>query len=417
MKNNKKENIFFTFCFLLLVCTHLTFELNLGDDIYFNQIDFSNIIEWLGIRYNTWSSRLFIEFILVLLLKLPHIIWCLLNSFMIILITYCISYLFTKNTFKDKILSFLLVCLYPLSKVSGTGWYATTLNYLWPLAIGLFALIPIKNALIEKKESKSMQILYSLALIFACNQEQMCALILGFYLVFIIYLYKEKKLNKYIIFQFLLSLSSIIFILTCPGNDVRFSNEITSWYPEYENFNLIKKATVGLLSTMSKVVISLETPLLLLLIIIPYLLRKDKSLIKLNSYIPIFLTVILKNFDKFLLKLKIYEQKIVIFDSSMIPIILMSIVFIISVTMSLYFIFKKTKSNLKYLIPLIFVAGLLSRLILSFSPTVYASGIRTYIFYDFSIIIVLFSIIRSFIKKENYDFILLLLAFLNILYK
>lgn len=417
MKNNKKENIFFAFCFLLLVCTHLTFEFNLGDDIYFSQVDFSNIFEWLGSRYNTWSSRLFIEFILVLLLKLPHIIWCLLNSFMIILVAHCISYLFTKNTFKDKLLSFLLVCLYPLSKVSGTGWYATTLNYLWPLAIGLFALIPIKNALIGKTESKTMRALYSLALIFACNQEQMCALIVGFYLVFIIYLYKEKKFKKYIGFQFLLSVFSIIFILTCPGNDARFLNEISSWYPEYSNFGLIEKVIVGLLSTISKIVLSLETPLILLLIVIPYLLRKNTLLIKLNSYIPIFFIIFLRNFDNFLSQLKIYEQKIINFDSSMIPIILISVVFIISIMISLYFIFAKIKNDSKYLIPLIFVTGLLSRFILSFSPTVYASGDRTYIFYDFSIIIVLFSIIRSFIKKENYDFTLLLLAFLNILYR
>jgi len=58
MKNNKKENIFFTFCFLLLVCTHLTFELNLGDDIYFNQIDFSNIIQT---EHNDYSEQTLTE--------------------------------------------------------------------------------------------------------------------------------------------------------------------------------------------------------------------------------------------------------------------------------------------------------------------------------------------------------------------
>lgn len=414
MKNNTKEKIFYAVSILLLVIVHTTFKLNTNDDIYFGQIQLQNLSEWLTMRYNEWSSRLFIEVVLVLMLKLPSFIWCLLNSCMLILISYCISYLFTKNNFKDKILSLFLVCLYPLYKMNGAGWYATTLNYLWPLALGLFSLLPIKNAMLDRKDCKFMQVLYSLSLLFACNQEQMCALVLGFYIVFTLYLCKQKRLNNHIIFQCFMASLSIIFILTSPGNDARSLSETLTWYPEFENFNLIEKLIVGFLSTISKIILSLEIPFILLLILLPYLLRKRNFLVQLNSYIPIFIVFIFRMSDMFLSKLKIYEQKIIGFDSSMILVILPCFLLVISIIISLYFIFSKTGKDIRYLIPLVFIAGLFSRMIMSFSPTVYASGDRTYIFYDFSIIMILVSIISSFIKKERYVIGLLLIMILVI---
>lgn len=418
----KKEMTFYGISLLVLVCFHLLIQNFYADDIFFEKIELINIFDWLVSRYYTWSSRIFIEFILVLMLKMPYIIWCIINSLMMILISYCISYLFTKNTFKNKFLALLFVCLYPFYKMSGAGWYATTLNYLWPMSLGLFSFIPIKNALLKKNNNKLMCVFYSLSIIFACNHEQMCTLILAFYLLFILFLYKQQKLNKYILFQFLLAFLSIIYILTCPGNDARLSSEILSWYPEFENFSIIQKCIVGFLSTISRIILRLEVPFVLLLIGNIYLLSHDKLLLKLNSYIPIFLIVIFRTFDFFLTRLNIYETKIISFDSSMILIIMLSSILIISILISLYFIFYKLKGNLKFFVPLIFISGLLSRLILTFSPTVYASGDRTFIFFDFSIIIILILIANNFIKKDMTFllsiilFILVLLQMLNTVY-
>ena len=67
------------------------------------------------------------------------------------------------------------------------GWYATTLNYVWPLALGLYGLSYIIQIISNEKISIAQQISYVVASLYAINQEQMCALFVGFYALFMIY--------------------------------------------------------------------------------------------------------------------------------------------------------------------------------------------------------------------------------------
>ena len=341
------------------------------------------------------------------MLKLPPFVWRFLNSCIIVLISYCISYLFTKNTFKNKILSLLLIGLYPIYKMSGAGWYATTLNYLWPFGLGIFSLIPIKNATINKNDNNIMKVLYLFSLLFACNQEQMCAIVFGFYLVFTFYLYKKSKLNFIIVLQFIMSILSMIFILTCPGNDIRLISETATWYPEVVNFNIIQKMIIGLLSTISNIVVNLDISLLLLVMLIPCFLKSEKKLIKIISCFPFLMLFIFRFY--YLSELVIYNQKITSFNLDMILIIILSLMFILLIIISLYFVFRK--NNLKYIVPLIFMAGFMSRIIMCLSPTVYASGDRTYIFFEFSFIIILNILLSKFIKRNNYILFLIFILF------
>ena len=66
----KRKNIVFEICLVLVFCTiHLLIVPDFGDDIKFVKImeryDY-NIFQVLYHRYNTWSSRIFIEFLILL---------------------------------------------------------------------------------------------------------------------------------------------------------------------------------------------------------------------------------------------------------------------------------------------------------------------------------------------------------------
>ena len=52
------------------------------------------------------------------------------------------------------------------------GWYATTLNYVWPLALGLYGLSYIIQIISNEKISIAQQISYVVASLYAINQEQ-----------------------------------------------------------------------------------------------------------------------------------------------------------------------------------------------------------------------------------------------------
>ena len=97
------------------------------------------------------------------------------------------------------------------------GWAATTINYMWPLATCLFAIIPIKKIYDNEKIRIWEYPLYTIALLFAGNQEQTSAILVCVYLIFtIIVTVRSKKINPYMLFQTILAIASIVFILTCP---------------------------------------------------------------------------------------------------------------------------------------------------------------------------------------------------------
>ena len=427
---NKYFPFLILFITMFIVC--LTLKINWGDDVWFKEKAGEDLLNYISSRYNTWTSRILIESVMLILLQLPKFIWCLLTSFMITLLSYCISYMFTKNQYKMNWLIILIVCIYPLNEMNSAGWYATSLNYLYPLALGLFAMLPIKNAILNKKEKIYMYPLYILSLIYACNQEQMAAIIFCFYLIFGIYLFINKKLNKFILIQFVLSILSMIFILTCPGNAERSLLEINTWYPEYMNFGTISKIYLGVVSTILTSIFNLKMSLLVLSILIPIVIFKKckNSIMKIISFVPLMLICINNIFYDFVSKIypginniindmKIFTIGVKNIEFNLVSLmsLLVSILFISTLLISVYFIFKKQEK--KYVALLVILAGLFSRFIIGFSSTIYASGMRTFLFLDISVIILIIMILDEFkiFKFKNINYLYgfcLLLALLQI---
>lgn len=416
---------FITMFIILLVC-HLTFKLNFGDDVFFRNVNYREIFSWLSSRYNNWSSRIFIEFTLVSMLKLPSFVWCILNSLIIVLIVYSISRIFS---IKNKWIIILSVMVYPLYEMKSAGWYATTINYIWPLSFGLFSLIPIKNIFENKKEKWYMYILYTISLIFACNHEQMCAIVFAFYLIFSIYYFikNNKKASPYLVIQLLFALISLIFIFTCPGNAARKVSETNNWYPAFESFGMLGKTYLGFVSTFVKSVYSVNLPLLVLSILIPIFTFKKtkKEFIRLISLVPILIFLLISIFPTILNSIfphisSFVQNSRVYGDSpNSVSIGLQSlsalgicVIFYISI---LFSIFKLFDGKEKWLYCLIVLAGLSSRIIMGFSPTLYASDMRTFIFYDFSIIIVIIAILEKYFRNINKKYFYTILTCLSII--
>lgn len=427
LKSKKKRWIIILIIFILVFFMHFFLNLNYGDDLYFSTISLNELINWLMKRYCEWSSRIFIEATLVITLKLPNIIWMLINTSMIFLLGFSISYLFTKNTFKEKLICLLSVFLLPIYLLNEAGWYATSINYLWPCALGVFSLIPIKNAIKNSNEKKWMYPIYTFALLFACNHELMCLIVLSFYLLSIIYLWKNRKINKFLLFQLFLSIMSIVFIFICPDNSLRVVTETATRYPEFANFNIIHKFVLGILSTISITLLDIKLPFLILSILIPIALTREKNIfIKLISYIPMTAIIIFNIFpsifpttSRIYNALAVYANKVdfINMKSPMLYILLFgSTILIISIVISLYYIFFKENNLKKYLLPTIFLAGLFSRLVMGFSSTLYASGQRTFLFYNVSIIICIIIILMK-IKNEKNDYNLIITGIIIALFQ
>ncbi len=410
MKSTIKEKFLrilpFLTLFFVWFIIHMHLPTNTGDDIYFSNINISGngLITHLKIRYNTWSSRLVIEFLVVVMFKLPKFIWAILDSLIIVLLVHSLTYLFTNNSTKYRWIFSALFFIYPFENLSTAGWLTTTLFCLWPLAFGMYCFIPIKNILIDKKENIFKYILYSLSLIYACNQEQMCALVLGFYLVFFIYIWKTKKFNPYLFVQLMLSFAIIIFTLTCPGNTSRTTSETNYWLPDYAKYTLFDKIFNGIVTAFCFYFNFPTLILCTLLAITPFILKKQ-WLCKLVSIIPFIiysiLFVIKSQWFDFFAKINTMINQSYQLEKGLFAILLLlgAIVFFATMVASIYM--NLEDKNDKYLFSLILMAGVASRIIMGFSPTVFASFTRPYIFMFFAMIIIIYKLIQIIIDKYN----------------
>lgn len=429
MVNKIIKNKYFPFIvmFVILLLLHMTFIIGWGDDLDYKNMDFCfNLFKT---RYLTWSSRTFIEIVLVILLKVPPVVWYIADSFMFVLAAYSISKLFS---IKHKWIAIFVVLTFPMYILNSAGWYATTLNYLFPSSLGLFSLIPIKNAIYGIKESKIMYLLYSVSLLFACNHEQMCAILFCFYFVFSIYYFVENhKISPYLTFQFALVILSLIFILTCPGNTQRELIEATRYCPEFVNYNIFDKSILGVIATFATDVFNINILYFCFIILIPiciFNLTKNEikrfvslipaSIVISLTFFPNIIGTIFPKLSTFISDLKTYcnqsNEFMFFINFETISFFMLCVLFYLSILFSIYNLFDGKK---KWLYSLIFATGLASRFILGFSPTLYASGPRTFTFYYFGIVIITILIIEKYFNeiKPIYCYsIFATCAFLNI---
>ena len=116
-----------------------------GDALVFAKMD-GNIFEELAGRYDHTTSRVILEFILIMILTHFPMLWNLINIGMIMLLDYSLNKILNENNHMFiRCVIAIFILLYTYLDMASAGWSATTVNYLWTLSLGVFALIPIVN--------------------------------------------------------------------------------------------------------------------------------------------------------------------------------------------------------------------------------------------------------------------------------
>lgn len=366
-------------------------------------------------RYFNWSSRVIIEFILCLTLKTSKYLWILLEALMVTIVGYSISKIFVKDNKKaNNSILISMILIYPYTIMHQAGWAATTINYMWPLAMCLFALIPIKKIWYNEKIKFFEYPFYTAALLFAGNHEQASSILVCFYILFtIIMIIRDKKVKPYMIIQSILVLSSIIFILTCPGNYIRQEEEMRRFI-DFGMLTFLDKFVLGFTSTFGQIIANqniVYTLLTSLLAIYVFSNYKEK-LYRVISLVPVVSMLVFGHLSSITFEmfpnLEIFYELLTTKDVLLtvancnkiyyiFPIIFTFANFI-CIGMSLLLLTKKYKNNIVFLI---YLAGLASRVIMGFSPTVFVSKTRTMIFFDFAMIIMSFLIWQQLNNKKT----------------
>ena len=226
-KSDKFPLIVFT---IILALIHVLMQKH-GDDITFSSMcNNTNFLNCIILRYQEWTSRIIIEGILIIFANyLPMFIWKIASIGMCYLLVYSISELFIEKN-KRNLNTILCICLLTIiTLLRETGWMATINNYLWVAATGLYAIIPLKKIIKQEKISKIQNILYILAIIYACNQEQMAGILFIVYTCVLAYLIKHKNTKPITIILYGIIILSLILVITCPGNTSRNIQQEQRW--------------------------------------------------------------------------------------------------------------------------------------------------------------------------------------------
>ena len=421
MKNRFGKYQTYIILFVLVFLWFLFMGQPSGDDVWFVDAGSSmSLKEFVIFRYNKWTTRLVIEAIMIVLLKLPNVVWITLTALMVVLLYYGVQYLLqVKNsceTYISMIFIIIFVCFSPFSEA---GWYATTINYLWPVATFFYGVTLFKDVIDNKKIGMKKTVFCVVAIFFSSNQEQISALLFGYFILSLIaYIWKYKRFPRELAACGVVICAMLIFHMTGPGNANRTLSEINTWYPDYVGFNVVDKLILGIVSTISGIVCGGNIIILicsLAITIMVVIKGKCNFMGKIVSCIPPLMVVIGQAFcednisgpiNEICCSVKMFSCTVVQSDlyseDASITLIIGTIYFLIYMY-SLWIIFSK-----KAFFPFVVLASMLcSRIMMGFSPTVFASGERTFVFMYIGMLFLtlksIFQIVCSndFIKNRN----------------
>ena len=276
---------------------HLTFVGFTNDDSYFVQLrqDWPSLTELLLFRYRTDSSRVLSEAILFTLIRMPFIVWQILDTLICILIAHSASVILVNDKYdKKNYLIFGLFACYPYMHMGSAGWICTSLNYIWPLAAFLYALSCNMRRYRGEKVSGGAIRCGLIALVFAANCEQSATVVIMSFALVLWFMIKEKKSKWFEITALCIGIFGLIFALSAPGNEERTAMEAANWMPEFFDLSIFEKARLCSVFVFEHFVAIPDVIFFLfsLLLLFAGIKKENKLWVRIVSFVPLVTDVI-----------------------------------------------------------------------------------------------------------------------------
>lgn len=433
----RKHKKLFILCLIFFALLYYNLSINLtgfGDDSFLfldpltKRFD-SNVFAFLSARYHEWSSRVVIEFFTLFFVQ-HTFLWKIANTLVMFFCCLIPPYFFKAKedlSYLDFLWSSAFFLAIPVSLFSETGWIATTTNYLWAYCAALVVLLPFFILIRKTKTPLSLYLLSILFVFYAANQEQLAVpLFVGLICFAIFFIYTKKKYAALAtIPPLFITGINLLFTMLSPGNSLRFSKEVAERFPDFLELSFFKKIELGFSSTFRTLVIEKNMLFLFLLVILfSILCYKTQSLsllfvsgfplamVLFLNYLPILqnadgLTKLAESFNQYGTSIQLMHLKTWYPD-----LLLLLIAFCI--LCSLYFLFAHRR--LSYMPILFFLAAIGTRMILGFSPTIWASGSRTFLFtYALFSWIMLYALAQQDIASRKYKLLLIFIGSASLL--
>lgn len=357
----------------------------LDDHIIFEKSKELSFVGFLQARYLTWSSRLLLEAVFIGISYLPFVVWQILDTAAFGVIYYGISKVL-KLEGDSHIVAGMAIGSYVFLQMASAGWKITSISYIWTFATAGVCFLLLQRSLEGRKQGGGRAALYVLCMLFTCNYEIMAGVMLLIYVALLVWYRREKVPKGYLYVGIGLQLLSILFILTAPGNRVRTAMGENG---DYMQLGLLGKLRIGMVSTFEHFVSIPNVLYGVLCLLVAMLVWKSrkKVLTRLTACLPLIIDVILTCY--YLVKdILLGGKRNYVFDEpAMLPVSsgewqrqgLLAVLFLVSAAALLYSLWQILGRQGFPLALLILAAGFASRMAMSFTPSVYESGTRTFV--------------------------------------
>ncbi len=410
MKTYKENYLYIVLGMMFLLMFFMVRE-PFGDDLYYQDRgvhDLNSLGAFLTMRYESWSSRMISETVIVLMLGMGMTAWRIFSAANCMAVVLSMKYLIgIGNSWWQNATLCMLAAAFPISYYASAGWVTTTSVYLFSAVVGLVALFPIRKWLDGKKMAWWEVIIYIFSAVAACNLEQVSAVLLGIYLcACACEMFFRHKIQWMQVIMVFICVISMIFIFTCPGNAFRKIVETEQWLPQFANWTLIKKCLCGVLHAVDYFFINKSINLIALIlyfVMAALTMRQVKSAWKRalcaagGVWLCASIGIILLQKAHIIGEEAVFRwggsgQNMLLSGGDIFRAVSALLLWLL-LAVDLYWLLGKSKDFFTALI--ILCAGFGSVAIVCFSPTIYVSGSRIFIFCYYAVYLLI-----SFLLKK-----------------
>lgn len=401
---------------------HLRIRPMAGDDVFFSQATSElGLWNYLIVRYETWTSRFVIEFLLVEIIKYP-LLWRLIDLALFISFPVLLSKIFGGGKWMNWCAA-AAILLYPFHDMGTAGWITTTVNYFWPVWGMFFVGVLLKKMMIHKKIGIMEGIAGVLVCLIASSHEQVAVILFVVFVLYGIYMvigkHRKESLMQdsagsdladrkvirgnrfYLAGMVLVNVATLISILLCPGNAGRNAVSIAD-LPIFETYGFGDKLYLGLLSIERVFIANCDAVFLtvtLVLAMLVYVKTDDykKTLISELPVLILFGQTALRTAYPGLSGLFVMPEQITEWSwgalSTWLPMVYLAVT-VAAMLYALWIILGE--QPIEYIYALLMLGcGFGAGMILGFMATIYVSGERVYItLYFILLFVTMFCIYR-----------------------
>ncbi len=390
-----EEYRFYIILYLIFLAVHLVLPLNWGDDkIFLSKSADAGLLEFLQ-----GSARPFTDGLTYIFSRF-HFLWRIFNPAVLTVLVAVIPKILPPQNIHRAL---PLLAIYPTMCMVDAGFVATTVNYLWPITFGIISLLPLKNLLYGKKTSLALCIVIIPLMLYATNMQQMSVVMLVALTAGNIFFLFKRKIKPYLLLQNVIvaGMTAYSYYLNTVGENNRMVRETGRYFPEFLTLNVFEKLELGFSSTFYGLTSQIYFPLLMSLGFMIFLCVRsfnENTKFRALSLLPPVFSVVLCFASPYVFgELKNYKMQKAVYSFEPLADVLFVItgICVVVAIMSLV----KSRRNKIYCL-CVLILGFGSRVMMGFSPTVWASGCRTFAIMLMSFVLITLVIIGEKNKNE-----------------